>query len=311
MTVVANLVAKISADTTGFQQGVSKMSGALTTLRGLLPAVTVGGVAAFVTSTIQSAAAMNDLSKKTSLSTEFLSQMGYVAEIAGTSLDAITTAAGHMQRTIGGGKAQKTIEALGLSFERIRALSPEEQFTTIVDALSKVQDPAQRAAEATRLFGRGGLEVLKLAAEGGAAGIAKLREEADAMGKTVTTSTAEAADRADDALTRLKGSFSGLAQKLALETAPQIAEVLESLARGLPPLINAIAAVIGGIGDVIGGTAAAITEAFRGNFAGAVEILNAKPGDRRDDTKQELKTQTEVLQQIAANTKAGSPAVLQ
>ena len=317
MTVVANLVAKITADASGFERGVSKATCALGVLRQILPAVTVGGVAAFVKSSIDAADQMRDLAIKTGTSTEFLSQMQHVANLTGvefgTFADSLTKMQNSLVNISRSGKATEQLAAIGINVAEVLKLNPEQQFQAIAQAIGAIQDPATRTNAAMKIFGRSGAELVKVFAEGGD-GIAAMRQEADALGLTIGRETADAADAANDAITRLQGAFMGLGRTLALELAQPLADVVDLLSRGLPVVGGFVAASVQSIGDVLGGLVAANVQIAQGNFSGALEGARGVVGDVGGNFAgllDENKDQTSVLKNIDRNLARGIPAVAQ
>lgn len=317
MTVVANLVAKITADATGFERGVGKATGALNVLRQLLPAVTVGGVAAFVKSSIDAADQMRDLAIKTGTSTEFLSQMQHVANLTGVEFTTFSDSLTKMQNSLvnisRSGKATEQLAAMGINVAELLKLDPEGQFNALAQAIGSIQDPAQRTNAAMKIFGRSGAELVKVFAEGGS-GIAAMREEADKLGLTIGQQTADSADRANDAITRLQGAFLGLGRTLSLELAEPLANIVDLLSRGLPIVGGFVSASVQSIGDVLGGLVAANVQIAQGNFSGALEGARGVVGDVGGNFAgllDENKDQTNVLKNIDRNLARGVPAVAQ
>jgi hypothetical protein len=317
MTVVANLVARITADSRGFQQGIGGAKSALSSLGALLPAVSVGAVGAFVKSTIDGADALRDMAIRTNTSTEFLSQMQYAAGQTGVRFETLTASLTRMQSNLvqisRSDKALDVLAQMGIDVKAILALDPEQQFLAIGAALESIQDPALRTNAAIKLFGRSGAELTQLFAEG-AGGIAAMRAEADRFGVTIGTGAADAADRANDALGRLKAAFAGLTGGLVREYLPAIADFVELFARGVPIVLGLIGGGVRSVGQIAGGLAAAGASALRGNFAGAGAILSGLPADLADnfdDLSGETKSQTDVLRSIDRNIQRGVPAVAQ
>ena len=164
------------------------------------------GIGALITGPLLGAAKMFStmgdslakMSKRTGFSVESLSQLGYAAEISGASIENLETGIRRMQRSIsdagrGLSTATDALAALGVSVEELAGLTPEEQFNRIADGLAGIADPTKKAAVAMELFGRAGTMLLPMMAKG-AAGIAALKAEADAMGLTISTKDAKAAE---------------------------------------------------------------------------------------------------------------------
>ncbi len=70
----------------------------------------------------------------------------------------------------------------------------EEQFRRIADRIAAIQNPAERAAAAVKIFGRNGTELLPLLLQG-ADGIAKWEARARALGLVMNGEAAEGAHR--------------------------------------------------------------------------------------------------------------------
>lgn len=144
------------------------------------------------------------MSARTGFSVETLSELGFAAELSGTSMEALENGIRKMQRTIvdaasGMQSAQDALALLGLTVADLVNLSPEEQFKLIADRLAAIEDPTIRAAAAMELFGRSGTQLLPML-EGGAAGIEHLQEQARKLGLTISTEDAKAAERFSDTL---------------------------------------------------------------------------------------------------------------
>lgn len=144
------------------------------------------------------------MSARTGFSVETLSELGFAADLSGTSMEVLETGIRKMQRTLvdaaqGSKSAQDALAMLGLTVADLANLSPEEQFKLIADRLARIEDPAFKAAAAMELFGRNGTELLPMLS-GGAAGIEQLQEQARKLGLTISTEDAKAAERFSDTL---------------------------------------------------------------------------------------------------------------
>jgi len=145
-----------------------------------------------------------DLSQRTGLSVEALSELGFAAEQSGADMETLETGIRKMQKFVvaaaGGSKeAQDALQKLGLAVGDLKALGPEEQFKLLADKLSKVENPALRAALAMDVFGKAGTKLLPLMNDG-AAGIEALQEKARKLGLTISTEDALAAEEFGDTL---------------------------------------------------------------------------------------------------------------
>lgn len=102
--------------------------------------------------------ALDNQSHQTLVGVEALQIWNEAAKIAGISSEAITGAAQRLQKSLGEGADQtrKAITDLGLDFQSLRQLKPEDQFETIASALGHIKDPAEQARIETDLFGKAG-----------------------------------------------------------------------------------------------------------------------------------------------------------
>ncbi len=171
----------------------------------------------------------DDLAKfaeKSGLAAEAASELTHAAKMQDIELGSLATGLKKMQVTLseagsGTKSATATLTALGLTFEQLQALEPDQQFELIAEQISKLKDPADRTRAAVELFGRAGADLLPLFTEG-AAGIRRAREEAQLLGKSFSAADLKQFQEMDDAIKRLKTSASSLADVLTLTAAPAI-----------------------------------------------------------------------------------------
>ena len=147
------------------------------------------------------------MAKRTGLSVEALSELRFVASQTGTEFESLEMGFRRMQRSIydagrGLSTAKDALADLGLRFEDLDGLSPEEQFKLLGEAISRIEDPTKKAAIAMTLFGRTGTNLLPMFARG-AKGIEELQEEARRLGLTMSSEDAKAAEDFTDALDKL------------------------------------------------------------------------------------------------------------
>ena len=94
---------------------------------------------------------LEEMSQRTGVSVEALSELGFAADIAGSDLETLETGIKHMQRAIveaadGSEAAQQALAKLGLSAADLAGLSPDEQFKRMADGIARIEDPALRVA---------------------------------------------------------------------------------------------------------------------------------------------------------------------
>jgi len=219
-----------------FAAGVRRAGFALTGIGAAIVAPIVAGSAVFA----RMGDAVAKMARRTGISTEALSELGYAAERSGMSVGQMEVSLRRMQRSIsdagrGLSTATDALATLGLSVEQVRGLSPETQFYTIAQALSQVKDPTQRAATAMEIFGRAGSMLLPMVADG-AAGIDELREQARALGLSIAGPDALAAEVYTDAMLDLKSSLKMVAFAIGSSVAP----VLTKLTKGFAAAVGSV-----------------------------------------------------------------------
>lgn len=243
MTDLAKLVVKLEAETAKYQSELEKAKRQLAgfdksvneTAKRIgagVGAAAVGaavGFAAMVKSAIDAADEMSKLAQSTGVSTEALSQLQYVADLSG--VDDLGGSLAKLNKTIGeaaeGGKAQtEAFARLGISVRDAEGniRSTEEVLGDVADAFASTEDGAAKTKIAMDLFGRSGAQLIPML-NGGRAGLAELRAEADAFGLTLDGRVAQAAERVNDNLTRL----SKLAEGFALQSAAAMMPTLEGI----------------------------------------------------------------------------------
>lgn len=121
---------------------------------------------------------------------------------------------------------------LGLTWEDLKNLKPEDQIQLIRQRLSEVQDPAARAAAATTLLGRGAKDMtLWYTASSGA--IAKVNATLKANGQIMNEGQLKDAEKSAIAWQTFKGSLQGFEFVLARAALPSLTALVGVLTVGL------------------------------------------------------------------------------
>lgn len=145
---------------------------------------------------------IHDMSQRTGVATEALSEFKYAAEQSGASLKDVEKAIRFMQKQ-------------GISADKFEA--------TLI-AVSQIADESQRAATAMKLWGKTGTMLLPMAGE-----IAQLRAEARTLGVSMTPQRASKADDLGDSFGRLKAAVMGLTMQLGAAFSPVIIHLVDLL----------------------------------------------------------------------------------
>ncbi len=174
-----------------------------------------------------------NMSLRTGIGVEALSELKYMAEQSGSSLESMETSIRAMQRglldaTMGTGQANLALLRLGLSVQSIMAMKPEDQFWTIANRLAGIEDPTRRAAMAMDLFGKSGTDLLPILAEG-EIGIEAMKQKAHDLGVVFTEESAVAAKDFQDAMSDLKTAMMGLGGAIAKAIMPSLEDLIEKV----------------------------------------------------------------------------------
>jgi hypothetical protein len=226
---------KLSVDSTELEKGLKNVQTTCTNLGKkmmLLGTAIAGGLIGATIASAKLGEEISNMAKRTGLSMVALSELRYMADLSGTSLEGLEAGIRRMQSVIadaanGMPAATEALGRLGLSIADLMALSPEEQFYTLALAVANMGDETLRAAMAQEIFGRTGTDLLPLFAEG-AEGIAKMRQEAHEYGRIIDEEAATKSKTFMDALTKLKESFGGIVDAIGIALMPILTNLIEN-----------------------------------------------------------------------------------
>jgi len=198
----------------------------------------VAGAAGFVAlgkNAIEAGDLIHKLNLRLGISTEALSQYQHMADITGVRFESMTMGLQRMIRRVaeaaqGTGEAKDALKELGLSAQYLASLTPERQFELIADAMLGVTNQSDKVRLAMKLFDSEGVALLQTMTEG-AAGIKRMTEEADRLGITLSQEAAQSMADANDAMTRIKNSASGMTRTMMIELAPSIERVADQITK--------------------------------------------------------------------------------
>ena len=231
------------------------------------PAGIVTGFLAAAKSVAEAADEMEKMSQRTGIAIESLSALKYAVYMADVGLEAFEAGIKKMNKSLAGAAAgDKTatdaFRDLGLSIADFNGLATEEQFLKLADRIGGIANPAQRAAAAMEIFGKGGTALLPLFAKG-SEGIRQYMEYARQMGWVMSAEAAEDALKLDDALKNLNRSTGSLVKTIGAAVVPvvtrwanqirDLSQWVRTALKNNKDLLNTIFAVAAGI--VAGGAA--------------------------------------------------------
>lgn len=196
----------------------------------LAAAFTVDALKDFVKAGIDVADKINEVAKKTGITTEALSGLKFAAEQSGLSFDSLTGAlvkleANSVKAANGNGKLQAAFGALGVSVADAsgKVKSGNVLFTELAGAFSKLEDGPTKNAIGIDIFGKSFAKLVPLLNEG-PEGLAKFNEQAERFGLIVDAETGKLADDFGDSLTAIKQAAEGAGISLAKQLLPTLIE---------------------------------------------------------------------------------------
>lgn len=198
-------------------------------------AALVTGFAALVKSVANTGDEFAKMSSKTMMSVESLSALSYAAELSDVTNQQLETGIVKLNEAMSEA-AQDTklyseaFDDLGVSVVDAdgKLRNTEEVFFDVADAIATMSNNADKVDLVKAIFGKAGTELLPLLNEG-KEGLAALREEAERMGKVMSTDTAKASEELNDNLTRLTAVGRGFAIQIASPIIRGLADITEEM----------------------------------------------------------------------------------
>lgn len=268
----------------------------LPVLGGLLGgALGVGGIISWVKDWAAAGDAIAKTSRAAGVSARFFQELGDVAGHAGVGTEEFATSLTKANVNLGllragGGPLvallKKVSPALLTTLQGTK--STEEGVTTLLDAMSKLKDPAQRAVLAQAAFGKSGLKMALLAEQGTEAIRAQIKAYRE-LGGGISDDAIKSTEDFQDAMQRLgvvwggvknkfgaafvqaalpwlnkftdwfrvnQGNIAAMAESFAVDLVngiKDVAEALPGIARGFASVASAVGKVVGFVDDVVDG----------------------------------------------------------
>jgi len=235
---------------------------------------------------------INDLSKRTGVSTDVLSAYKLAAEKSGTSIEGLATGlrglANNMQGAMDKGSPQaQMFKSLGISVTdtegRLRPLN--DVMLDVSDRFAQMPDGPEKAALAMDIFSRSGMEMIPML-NLGRQGLEDEAKAADKLGLIFSKEAAAACDEFNDSIAELKGGMQGVVIQIGTALMPAVKDLIDkvtavvssitSWAREHPHLTKALTLTAAAVGSflLVGGSAIFML----GTFARSIgAVINALP----------------------------------
>jgi hypothetical protein len=185
-------------------------------------------ISGLVTSANASINQLDDFAQRTGIGVEALQGYSLAANLAGVDTEQFGTAVQKLAVSIGkaapGDALDKSLRAINLSVGELRALSPEQQFAAIGNAISTLPTVADRAAAAVEVFGKQGAALAPLF-RAGAASIEELQARAERLGVIVDETQVNNVTSMNDAFDLVAATVQGITGQVLGNLAPAVTDV--------------------------------------------------------------------------------------
>ncbi len=239
-TISVNLVARTRAFERGLRRSQKRLrafaNNVRSTVRSIARIGMVGSVAAvglgyLVKKQMDFIDSTGKLARRIGMSTENLIGLQHAAELSGVSTEGLNKAMEvFVQRLgetrMGVGQARYSLDALGLSADKLSHMMPAEAFRVTADRINDLTTQADKYAAAAFLMGRQGRQMLNMIKQG-SRGLLAAQRDAERLGLTFTMQQALKVEAANDALYRMGRVLKGLGQTLAIKLAPGVERVAD------------------------------------------------------------------------------------
>lgn len=232
-----SILVDIGARTADLEEGLNRVDTRLKefgeNVKHVVELLAVEKIVEFGESIINLGASIERASQKANVGAQAFSELAYAAKLNGVDMDSLSAAIVRMNRALseastGAKGPNEALSALGLTFNDLKKLAPEQQLEIIADRINKLASPADKSRAEIALFGRAGAELGPLFAEG-AEGILKMRAEAQRLGASFSEETLKNLEEAHKSIERLETSFSALATTLVGKVAPALHVFLDEI----------------------------------------------------------------------------------
>lgn len=243
MASLGSLVIDLTASTARLQSDLGRGVGMLETFakkaKTTLGVFGIGAGGGFLAGLAKDAIAFGDEIQKgaqrAGLAASTFSQLAAAAKQSDVDIGTLSKGLKNLQVQISTaaqsaeGEAATAFRQLGINLSTLKDATPDEQLKRVADALSRLQDPADRARLGTAALGKAYLDLVPLLDQG-RQGITELVEEQKKLGNTFTDEQIKKLADTDDAIKRLSSSWHGLTTTITSEVAPALTKLFDALA---------------------------------------------------------------------------------
>lgn len=251
MSDIGELSVRIEGDDQGFDRAVRSSernlesmgatAARVATRVATLATAASAAAGALATSTVlQTAAAADEmakLSQRTGVAVEDLGRFAFAANLSAVSQGELTSGLIRLSRSMqdaaaGSGRASDAFMRLGVATQDAdgNLRSQADVMADLADRFAQMQDGATKTALAQEIFGRAGANLIPML-NAGSNGLQRMGDEAERLGLVFDTQTAQAAERFNDNISRLRATATGAARDFSGPIIRSLADFTDGLIR--------------------------------------------------------------------------------
>jgi len=212
-----------------FDDGLTKVKASMVAVVKVAAVATAALVGVTVT-TAQAGDQAAKTAKRVNITAEAYQELAFAADRAGATGADIEMALTRQARVLndvrdGSAEYAMSLDAVGLSVEKLDGLGQDELFMRIAEGMRGVKDEGKQVALVQDLWGRSGTNLLPLINDQ-TISIAQLRAEARGLGLVMSGDAAAASEEFIDRITDAKAVLTGLRNTIGVALMPAFTEML-------------------------------------------------------------------------------------
>ena len=251
-TAAEGAAARVTAAAHKADSAWAKIGGTLATVLG------AAAIRNQVNAVVDAADANRKMAESLGVGVEWLQRLNYAADLSGASVEEASKGVLYLNKNAAAGAPAFAELGVALKGSDGQLRSADALLGDVSDRFAAMPAGPRKTALAMELFGKSGAKLIPLL-DSGAAGLAAMGAEADALGLVLGEKAARDAEAYNDAMTRAKGVFKGVRNQLVVSLLPALTKAAEGLARWAMQAdrVKRIAAVVGKVVAALGAAFAA------------------------------------------------------
>jgi len=192
----------------------------------------VAGVGYLTAEFIDQGDALADQAEGLNMSTKALQTWQFAAGTVGIESEKLGSILSKLQSKIADGSddTKEAFGALGLSYSKLKRMSPEQQMTHITEAFARLPEGVNKTTLANEIFGKSGYKLLPVL-NAGAAGLKDIYDQAKATGYILSDDTNDAVNKADASFNQFKLRLTGFKNQALAPLLPVFTDMIGQLGK--------------------------------------------------------------------------------